>query len=202
MNKKNEDNLELLKKIAEGDEKAFAVLFYQYLPVLQSFALKFTKSDHATEEIIQDSFLKIWLNRDKLETVENVKAYLYKYVSNECLSYLRKTLRQTKTIDNFKNTHSDHSNDTVETIHLNEVNKIINTAIGDLPGQRKKIYELSRQEGKTIPEIAEILNLSPSTVKNALVIALKTIRANLEQHGITLNVLLSIGFSVRYFFLK
>ena len=199
MSKKNENNQDLLKKIAEGDEKAFGVLFYEYLPVLKSFALKFTKSEHATEEIIQDSFLKIWINRDKLEFVDNIKAYLYKYVSNECLNYLRKALRHVKTIDNFKSTHSDHSNNTIDTIHLNEVNKIINNAILSLPVQRKKIYELSRLEGKSIPEIAEILNLSPSTVKNALVIALKSIRANLEQHGITLSMLLFLGFFDKLF---
>lgn len=202
MSKTNDNNKELLKKITEGDEKAFGVLFYQHLPVLQSFALKFTKSEHATEEIIQESFLKIWLNRDKLESVENVKAYLYKYVSNECLSYLRKTLRQIKTIDTFKSTHSDLSNDTTDTIHLNEVNKIINSAILNLPAQRKKIYELSRLEGKSIPEIAQALDLSPSTVKNALVIALKSIRTNLEQHGITLSMLLVLGFSINYSFIK
>ncbi|MCZ4245219.1 RNA polymerase sigma factor [Pedobacter punctiformis] len=200
MSNKNENGQELLKKIAEGDEKAFGILFYQYLPVLQSFALKFTKSEHGTEEIIQDSFLKIWLNRDKLEEVENVKAYLYKYVSNECLNYLRKTLRQTKTIDTFKTRHSDHNNDTVDTIHLNEINKIINAAIANLPAQRKKIYELSRLESKTIPEIAEILNLSPSTVKNALVIALKSIRAHLSQHGITFSILMGFGFLDKIFF--
>jgi len=194
LRKKNENDQELLKKISEGDEKAFSVLFYQYVQVLQSFALKFTKSEHATEEIIQDSFLKIWLNRDKLDEVENIKAYLYKYVSNECLSYLRKTLRQNKTVDAFKNHHHDHHNDTADAINFNEVNKIINTAIHDLTPQRRKIYELSRLEGKTIPEIAEILKISPNTVKNALVMALKSIRAHLKHNGITLSILTLILF--------
>lgn len=182
----------LITEIVAGNEQAFSILFFKYLPVLQSFAYKFTKSEHATEEIIQDTFLRIWLNRDKLEQVENVKAYLYKYVSNECLSYVRKKLKEEKAIDLLKNAHSDTENSTMDAIHLNEINRIVAAAVDKLPQQRKKVYELSRGEGKTIPEISDILGVSPSTVKNTLVIALKNIRENLLQHGIALFLLVFI----------
>ena len=179
-----EDERKLIEKIVEGDEQAFSVLFFKYLPVLQIFATKFTKSDDAAEEIIQDSFLRVWLNRDKLADVANVKAYLYKYVSNECLSYLRKKLKEDRVVDAFVAKQENSHNNTAETINLNEVTKIIAIAVEKLPDQRKNIYQLSRRDGKTIPEIAEILNISPNTVKNALVIALKSIRIHLDQHGI------------------
>lgn len=179
-----EDERKLIEKIVEGDEQAFSVLFFKYLPVLHIFAAKFTKSEDAAEEIIQDSFLRVWLNRDKLAEVDNVKAYLYKYVSNECLSYLRKKLKEDRVVDAFVAKQQNSHNNTVETINLNEVTKIIAIAVEKLPDQRKNIYQLSRRDGKTIPEIAEILNISPNTVKNALVIALKSIRIHLDQHGI------------------
>nr|WP_276902123.1 RNA polymerase sigma-70 factor [Pedobacter kyonggii] len=186
----------LIDKIVGGDEQAFSVLFFKYLPVLQVFAAKFTKSDDAAEEIIQDSFLRVWLNRDKLAEVDNVKAYLYKYVSNECLSYLRKKLKDDRVVDAFTAKQQNSHNNTVETINLNEVTKIIAIAVEKLPEQRKNIYQLSRRDGKTIPEIAEILNISPNTVKNALVIALKSIRIHLDQHGIV------FFFPIIFFFLK
>lgn len=186
----------LIDKIVGGDEQAFSVLFFKYLPVLHVFAAKFTKSEDAAEEIIQDSFLRLWLNRDKLAEVDNVRAYLYKYVSNECLSYLRKKLREERVVDTFMAKQQNSHNNTVETINLNEVTKIIAIAIEKLPDQRKNIYQLSRRDGKTIPEIAEILNISPNTVKNALVIALKSIRIHLDQHGIV------FFFPMVFFFLK
>ncbi|ARS41400.1 hypothetical protein CA265_17775 [Sphingobacteriaceae bacterium GW460-11-11-14-LB5] len=191
-----EDERKLIEKIVGGDEQAFSVLFFKYLPVLQIFATKFTKSDDAAEEIIQDSFLRVWLNRDKLAEVDNVKAYLYKYVSNECLSYLRKKLKEDRVVDAFTAKQQNSHNSTVETINLNEVTKIIAIAVEKLPDQRKNIYQLSRRDGKTIPEIAEILNISPNTVKNALVTALKSIRIQLDQHGIVFI------FPIVFFFLK
>ncbi|WP_293790229.1 RNA polymerase sigma-70 factor [uncultured Pedobacter sp.] len=186
----------LIHKIVEGDEQAFSVLFFKYLPVLHIFASKFTKSDDAAEEIIQDAFLRVWLNRDKLAEVENVKAYLYKYVANESLSYLRKKLKEERVVDAFMAKQPDSHNNTIETINLNEVTRIIAVAIDKLPEQRKNIYQLSRRDGKTIPEIAEILHISPSTVKNSLVIALKSIRTHLDQHGIV------FFFPIVFVFLK
>ncbi|MFD2285748.1 RNA polymerase sigma-70 factor [Pedobacter petrophilus] len=195
--KDSDKERELIREIIEGSEKAFSVLFYNYVSVLASFALKFTKSEHAAEEVIQDAFLRIWLNRDKLEHVENVKAYLYKYVSNECLSHLRKKIKEDKAINLLKSRHSDQDNVTLDSIHLNEINRLVASAVEALPQQRRKIYELSRGEGKTIPEISEILGLSSSTVKNALVIALKTIRENLIQHGISLFWLILLELSIK-----
>lgn len=179
----------LIEKIVEGDEQAFSAIFFKYLPVLQSFALKFSKSTDAAEEIIQDAFVRVWLNRDKLADVENIKAYLYKYVSNECLTFLRKKIKAEKATDIFKSKNPDHTNNTTDTINLNEINRIVAKAVNKLPSQRRKIYQLSRNDGKSIPEIAGILNISPSTVKNALVTALKEIRQELHQHGITLFLL-------------
>lgn len=176
----------LIDKIVEGDEKAFSELFFQYLPILQAFALKFTKDQDDAKEIIQDSFLRLWVNRDKLAFVENIKAYLYKYVSNECLGYLKKKLRDEKLVNIMasKNDHAEYN--TLNTIQVNEVTRIIAQAVDKLPSQRKKIYHLSRSDGKSIPEIAELLGISPNTVKNALVQSLKFIRSYLEQYGITM----------------
>lgn len=189
----NHEERLLLKQIAEGDEQAFAVLFYRYLPVLQPFALKFTKSSDVAEEIIQDTFLRVWLNREKLDDIENVKSWLYKFASNECLNYLRKQLKEAKAIDKLIIEHPKESNNTVDTLNLNDVNYLVGQAIDRLPGQRKRIYLMSRSEGMNIPEIAAALELSPNTIKNALVISLKTIREHLNRNGIVLSVLTYIA---------
>ena len=78
MLKDTANDRELVTEIVEGNEQAFSILFFRYLSILQTFATKFTKSDDAAEEVIQDAFVRIWLNRDRLAGVENVKAYLYK----------------------------------------------------------------------------------------------------------------------------
>jgi DNA-directed RNA polymerase specialized sigma24 family protein len=84
----------------------------------------------------------------------------------------------------------DPVSSTHENLALKELNRIIGEAINQLPAQRKKIYRMSRDEGMSIPEIASSLNLSPNTVKNALVTALKFIREYLVKYGIIFFLLL------------
>lgn len=183
----------LLNKIAEGDEIAFRSFFYKYLPLLLPYVKKFTKSDVGAEEVIQNAFLRVWLNRERLVEINNAKAWLFRYVSNECLSYLRTEKRkraedlESCNLDTIPSIRKDCTN---EQLQLNEVNHLINQAVELLPAQRKKVFQMSRSEGLSIPEIASQLDLSANTVKNTLVTSLKFIREFLSSHGYHFSIFL------------
>lgn len=174
---------QLVLKASEGDERAFAHLFYEYSPALLAFSKKLSYSSVEAEEIIQNVFLRVWLHRDKLPEVENLKSWLYKFVVNESLTYIRKRAVRNKADLNFYNKSSAFGDDIEETVNLNELKAIVAQAVECLPEQRKKIFHLSRTEGLTIKEISEQLNIAPSTVKNTLVAALKFIRSYLADYG-------------------
>ena len=180
---------QLFLQVSAGDEKAFEALFNSLLPKLYPFIIKFTKSEQAAQEIIQETFIRVWLSRDKLSEIDNPGGWLFKVAGNECYSYLRKSVLNNKFF-NPLTIEPDPVNTTHESFALKELNQLIGEAIDKLPAQRKKIYYLSRNEGKTIPEIAAILNISPNTVKNALVAALKFIREYLGKYGILFILLL------------
>jgi RNA polymerase sigma-70 factor (ECF subfamily) len=183
------DTKQLFLQVAEGDEKAFETLFNTFLPKLYPFIIKFIKSEPAAQEIIQETFIRVWLSRDKLSEIDNPGGWLYKVASNECYSYLRKSILNNKFLNPIM-VEPDPVNTTHENIALKELNRVIGEAINKLPAQRKKIYRMSRDEGMTIPEIASILDLSPNTVKNALVTSLKFIREYLVKYGIIFFLLL------------
>jgi len=187
---KTQDEKTLFIKISEGDEQSFALLFNAYIPQLESFVLKYTKSFEATQEVIQNAFIRLWLNRDKLTAVENPKAYVYKFVANECFSYLRKALRNDQVRDAFGKSQAESTNSTLESLYVRDIRSVIAATLQRMPEKRRQIYELSRMQGKNIREIAENLGLSPNTVKNTLVTALKTIREALEKHGIAVSMLI------------
>lgn len=174
---------QLFLQVSAGDERAFEALFNTFLPKLYPFIIKFTKSEQAAQEIIQETFIRVWLSRDKLSEIDNPGGWLFKVASNECYSYLRKSVLNNKFF-NPLTIEPDPINTTQESFALKELNRLIGEAIDKLPAQRKKIYNMSRAEGKSIPEIAAILNISPNTVKNALVASLKFIREYLVKYGI------------------
>src|SRR5688572_12075580 len=86
----SETEKELLHKIAEGDQSAFATLFDSFHHTLGSFIYSITKSKELAEEIVLDVFLKIWMTREALTEVKNFKAYLFTVSRNAAISSLRK----------------------------------------------------------------------------------------------------------------
>lgn len=176
---------QLFRMISDGNEKAFTLLFHRYVPRLLPFAQKLTKEQAVSENIIQETFLKIWLGRDQLEEIENPSAWLYRIAANECYKVLRRQALATHIT-----APAEITNHPQETIHLRELSVLVKEAVATLPEQRRKVYQLSRENGMTIPQIAEVLQLSPSTVKNTLVTALKIIRTYLQERGYLLPAVL------------
>ena len=190
-----DDYTQLLLSASEGNERAFASLFYEYSPALMSFAKKFTYNSDEAEEILQNVFLRVWLHRDKLPEIDNIKSWLYKFVANESLSYIRKKAVRTKTDLQFQTRASVSYNDIELTVNVNELKDIGAQAVNSMPEQRRKIFNLSRTEGLTILEISEQLNISQSTVKNTLVTALKFIRDYLKAYGYSSFVFIALILS-------
>lgn len=172
----------LFQRISEGDETAFGILFNTSLMTLEPFIRKLVKSPDSAKEVIQATFLRVWLSRDKLSAIDHPKAWLYKVAANECYTYMRKEateyrLRETVVVS------EDETDTATRRLTLKELHAIIAEAVMLLSPQRRRIYQMSRNKGMKIPEIATELDLSPSSVKNALVFSLKAIREHLRKNG-------------------
>lgn len=179
---------ELLARIAQGDEHAFKQLFINYSRLLYPFVTKLVKQEGVAEEMIQQVFLKLWLNRDKLADVEHPSAYIYQIASNECFAFLRKQAIANKHLAQLGQKQGSNS---IES-HLSfvEIKRLVHTAYLQLPPQQQRIFYLSRHHHLSIPDVAAQLNISPTTVKNSLVKSLKAIRQFLEREGYYLPLLL------------
>lgn len=179
---------DLFRLISEGDENAFRQLFHQYVPQLHPLARHITKTDAVAEDIIQETFLKLWISRDKLPAIENPRSWLLKIVFHQSFSYLRRQAVHDKAMNKLEEEQELFTPET--DLAYSAMVKLIADAVARLPPQAKRIYLLSREKGMKIPEIADELSLSPNTIKNSLVRSLQTIRKHLEQAGHLLPFLL------------
>jgi len=171
--------------LAEGDEAAFEKIYHCYNPRLAPFIEKMVHSADLTEEIIQEIFVQLWINRHLLADVAHPTAYLFNVATNRTLDYLKKIANNAKLMDRIAYGSTELVNDTEEQVVLRESTAIIKLAVEALPAQRKLIFNLSRVEGLTHEQIAEKLGISRNTVKNQLVTALKFIRIFTEKRGKT-----------------
>lgn len=171
----------LLERVATGDGSAFRILFDTYANKIYSFALHLTRSQFLAEEITQDVFLRIWLNRNELTEIHFFYAYLKAASRNVAINYLKR-MAQERLILNSMNSGSTETDYSIEqTIDSEECQQILNRAIHRLPPQQKKAYLLSRQEGLKYKEIASRMQISRHTVNEYMKKALNNLRNQLHR---------------------
>jgi RNA polymerase sigma-70 factor (family 1) len=190
------DEKALLGRVSGGDEEAFRQIFHHYNRMLQPFVVKLTHSDHAAEEVLQEVFLKLWLHRERLSQIDNPRAYIIRIVSNESMNYLRGLAKDNRLFEKirFSAAESPFRDSPEQFLSYRETERRIHEAIEQLPVACKKIYRMSREQDKRIPEIAAELQLSNSTVKNQLVKALKIIKLYVSHTAL----LLVVGFFSKF----
>lgn len=154
--------------------KAFEAMYRRLQPALFRYAKFQLGDEEEADETVQDVFLAVWNKRDRLTFDDTLKAYLYRAVRNHAINRLKKSKLDTTEIDDrvMGMPHEDDSGAAYRQELLGQVFKQIDT----LPESCREIFLMSRMEGLSHKEIAEILELSPKTIENQVGIALKKIR--------------------------
>jgi RNA polymerase sigma-70 factor (ECF subfamily) len=173
---------ELLQRVAEGDSASFRTLFNQYARHIYGLALRFTKSPQQAEDLTQEIFARIWLNRSSLKEVLHFRPFLNTVARNLIRDFLRKKTIATDNEPALLNTISDQSPGPQEKMDAKELQGVLDEAIGQLSPQLRTAFTLSRVEGLTHQQIAARMNISVLTSKNHLVRALASIRNYLREN--------------------
>lgn len=177
-----EDN-ELLTKLRNGDQLAFAQIYNQYRSKMYTYAYNLCKSPETAEEIVQEVFIRLWQKKEQINIDLNFNAYIKKITLNHVLNHLKKVAREKSLQEEVLGYIEAIRNTTEDNLLEKELVKTYNEAIALLPPQKKIIYQLSRDEDLTHDQIAERLNISKNTVKNHMVEATKFIRIYVNKHG-------------------
>lgn len=189
-NKNTSDN-ELVEKLRRGDLEAFNWVFEKYGDRLFGFALKYLKSKEATEELVQEIFLKVWLNRNSLKKDTSLKSYLFTISYHDICKFFRKK-QQLEMLKGKIGSFSDISVDTEEQIDYHSTLEQIERLIEKLTPQQRIIFTKSRKEGKSTREIAEEMHLAPGTVDNHISAALKFLRKHISDKDLALALILAV----------
>lgn len=160
---------------------AFDAIYNLYCHKLHLFVIRYLKQEEDAEEIIQDVFVKIWENRNQINTHASFESFLFTISYNSTISLLRKRLNERKSREYLKSVQQIHDTyNVIDDLHYKELNKMAQSLIEQLTPRQKEIYTLSREKGMTHKEIAEQLNISENTVKNHLVSILKFLKSNMH----------------------
>ena len=183
-----DDENKLFLRVAAGDQAAFRLLFDLYRQRLFSFAWQLCHSAVDAEEVVQDVFLKLWEQRDKLTEVSFPRKYIYTMTRNRTLDLLGKIARNDRMIREVWVNMTQSDNPTQQLLDAEESQKLIQVALSLLSEKKQIIFALSRKEGLSHQEIAARLNLSVQTVKNIITEILKHIQHFLSHHSEILSI--------------
>jgi len=170
----------LLDKILAGDTTSFSIVFSQYYKDLVIFSFGLTKDRDASEEIVQDVFVRFWENRASLVVEKSLKSYLLKSVQNRSLNWLHHRRIQS----HYAAWAMDHpallENATEQYVLHSELESSLHKALEKLPAEAAEAFRLHRMENMTYPEIALNLGVSVRTVEVRISRALSLLREALR----------------------
>lgn len=192
----------VLSKIAHGDQQAFSVFFEFYEYRVYKTALYFTGSDEIALDVVQDVFMKIWLKRADLNTIEYLDTWVSTVARNYAINALKQVAR--RSLLNEESIHYIPASyeGTKQEVELRDLQRLILEAVNALTPQQKQVFELAKFEHLSREEIAVKLGLSGNTVKVHLLRATKQVRAYLQKHNnylLCLAILCGGEASINYF---
>jgi RNA polymerase sigma-70 factor (family 1) len=180
---------ELLHKLRQGDEQAFRQLYDRYCRQVAAFIYQLTHSAVEAEDILQDTFLKLWTSREQLPPIIHLGNYIFVIARNKTLDHLRKVSQEQRLLDHVWANISAVADALDLQLNARESQQLIADALAQLTEQQQTIFRLSRQEGLDHAAIAAKLGLSKSRVKNVQVETLRFLRRYLAQHSLLLFLL-------------
>lgn len=172
----------LIDLLRQGNVKAFETVYDQYHAALYRTALKFVKSDELAREVVQEVFIKIWENRAQIRKGYSFAGFLFTATRNHIFNLLKKASREAALKQEILAYAELADHKTENHLAFREYTRAADEAIEHLPPQRKRIFKMCRQEGKSYEEVALSLGISKSTVRDHMVKALKSIRQYLCEH--------------------
>ncbi|AZA98233.1 sigma-70 family RNA polymerase sigma factor [Chryseobacterium joostei] len=191
----------LLKKIKSGDRPAFTLLYDRYWDNLYRFVFVRTKDKEASEELLQNLWMKILENPDTIQTdeTESAKGYLLRHLHYRILDYYNsyKKAPPTLSIDEFETPEELNISDTeyFEIIEENEISTLlsmIDEVVSQLPATEQQVYDMRIRQNMSVNETAEALGISNKTVSNKLSKALNEVREQLNPEYQSSKKLVSI----------
>jgi RNA polymerase sigma-70 factor, ECF subfamily len=197
----------LLTEIQSGSKEAFEVLYRTFYPDLCDYLYRYIDTPTICEELIQDLFMNIWMNRESWNPTDSLSSYLYVSARNRALDYLKHLEVEERYLKSQKisiNSRIFSMNDLPEDLvnredktELDDFSMRVEEAILNLPPRSRQIFRLSREDGLTYREIAEYLGLSVKTVETQIGRALQKLRDNLTSRLTVLLPIISL-FVSRY----
>ena len=166
------------RTIEPFSEDKFQKLYFEHFPFAVKTGIYILKDTATAEDIAQNTFVKLWDQKDKLSEIKNIKSYIVQMTRNACFDLIK----ENKTVSD-ENIELEFVEPREED-QSGEMRHALEKALSKLAPQCRLIFSMSRFEGLSNAEIAEYLSISSRTVETQVSMALKRFRTDLRHYFI------------------
>lgn len=176
---RSEPGKKIFENFSNGDAEAFGDIYTYFKDAVSANILKIIHQPEIMEDILQDTFIKLWENRYKLKDKASVAAWLFRVSYHSSIDHIRSVLRARQKaeasllmIEEAKTLNPEEEN-VREYFHKEA---LLREAINLLPPKKRQAFELCKLQGKSYSEASAALNIANSTVKDYITESNKFIR--------------------------
>ena len=185
-------DIQLIQQLQNSDAAAFDLLYWKYHAAIYTNVLKLMRNETLTEDIVQETFIKLWEKRQTIDITKSISGWLFVVSHNLSITQLRKQVKETAQeifSENISVVNSD------EDITATEAQwKILEEGITMLSPQKRKVFELCKVQGKTYEQAAEELGISKHTIKEYLTDAVSFVKKYVHERWLLQSITVSIFF--------
>lgn len=164
-----------------GDRESFNQVFRRYYSPMVRFCIRYVADSDIASEIVQDLFVKLWSNREKISFNTSFESYMLTSVRNSALTYINKERSHAEVNLRIYSEESDNT-DPSETLQSNNLEESYRKILKDMPEKRREVFLASRYDGLKYSEIAEKLGISQKTVEAQMSAAIKQLKDGLKAY--------------------
>jgi RNA polymerase sigma-70 factor (ECF subfamily) len=179
---------QLLEALKHGSEQSFAEIFKRHWKKNYRIAYQKLRKKEISEELVQDLFLTIWEKRATL-SINNLGAYLTAAIKHRVISHIRNQIVHKKYWNYYKNTFTETDTTTEKDVEYHELMSTFENGITKLPEKTEQIFILNRLQGKSVTEIARMLNISEKAIEYHITSSLKQLRFHLKDYILLLLII-------------
>jgi len=173
----------LRDRLAEGDTTAFEQIFRRLSEPVFRYVCGMVQDEALAHDLTQDAFAKLWSVRERMETVDSLRAYVFRMARNRVYNHQRNERTRRDTREQLGDEAPHGSPPTPDQdLDADLLGDLLHEWIDDLPDRQREAFTLCRRENLSHEEVADVMDIAPSTVNNHITRALQHLRERLRTH--------------------
>lgn len=185
------NEMQLLGDLRRGSAAAFEQIFQHHWKRLYNIARTKLLTDAEAEDVVQGIFSTLWEKRTQL-LITDLSAYLNTALKNRIINLIRSRITEEKYWNYYKAFIPSQVESTQHEVSYNELKEVVAEVVNHLPEKSRKVFRLSRVEGRSNAEIANLLNLSEKSIEYHLSKCIRELKLHLKDYILIVPIIAAI----------